>query len=163
MGPRSLSTRLLASISILLIVFFGITIAALDFAFRRVTEQSMPDRLDAQLLSLISASEEDSSGGLEPATEKTGDRMKNPGSGLYGEILRSDGYPSWRSGSLTGTGLDFAVDLPPGERRYRQHRRADGSPVRALSRSIAWQFDNGVMRTFVYSAAEDLQPNYSQL
>src|ERR671912_639143 len=34
MGPRSLSTRLLASVSILLIVFFGITIAALDFAYR---------------------------------------------------------------------------------------------------------------------------------
>ena len=37
MGPRSLSTRLLASVSILLVLFFGITIAALDFAFRRVT------------------------------------------------------------------------------------------------------------------------------
>jgi two-component system sensor histidine kinase PhoQ len=163
MQPRSLSTRLLASISILLVVFFGITIAALDFAFRRVTEQSMTDRLEGQLLSLISASEEDPSGGLQPAPEKTDDRMKSPGSGLYGEILRSDGYPSWRSNSLTGTGLDFAVDLPPGERRYRQLRRADGSPVRALSRSIAWQFDSGVMRTFVYSAAEDLQPYYTQL
>ena len=39
MGPHSLSTRLLASVSILLVLFFGITIAALDFAFRRVTEQ----------------------------------------------------------------------------------------------------------------------------
>src|SRR5918992_6103911 len=151
MQPRSLSTRLLASISILLVVFFGITIAALDFAFRRVTEQSMTDRLEGQLLSLISASEEDSSGGLEPAPEKTDDRMKSPGSGLYGEILRSDGYPSWRSDSLTGTGLDFAVQLPSGQRQYRQLHRGDGSPVRALSRTIAWEFGNGVTRTFVFS------------
>ena len=79
MGPRSLSTRLLASVSILLIVFFNITIAALDFAFRRVTEQAMHDRLEAQMLALISASEEDS-GGLQPATEKTEERLKNPGS-----------------------------------------------------------------------------------
>ena len=132
MQPRSLSTRLLASVSILLIVFFGITIAALDFAFRRVTEQAMRDRLEAQLLALISASEEDSSGGLQPAPEKTEERLKNPGSGLYGEILRSDGYPSWRSNSLTGTGLDFAVQLPSGQRQYRQLQRGDGSPVRAL-------------------------------
>jgi two-component system, OmpR family, sensor histidine kinase PhoQ len=163
MGPRSLSTRLLASVSILLIVFFGITIAALDFAFRRVTEQAMHDRLEAQMLALISASEEDSSGGLQPAPEKTEERLKNPGSGLYGEILRSDGYPSWRSNSLTGTGLDFAVQLPSGQRQYRQLHRGDGSPVRALSRSIAWEFANGVTRTFVYSVAEDLEPYYAQL
>jgi two-component system, OmpR family, sensor histidine kinase PhoQ len=163
MGPRSLSTRLLASVSILLILFFSITIAALDFAFRRVTEQAMHDRLEAQMLALISASEEDSSGGLQPAPEKTEERLKNPGSGLYGEILRSDGYPSWRSNSLTGTGLDFAVQLPVGQRQYRQLHRGDGSPVRALSRSIAWEFDNGVTRTFVYSVAEDLQPYYAQL
>ena len=71
MGPRSLSTRLLASVSILLIVFFGITIAALDFAFRRVTEQAMHDRLEAQMLALISASEEDDSGGLQPGVRRT--------------------------------------------------------------------------------------------
>jgi two-component system sensor histidine kinase PhoQ len=146
-----------------LVLFFGITIAALDFAFRRVTEQAMHDRLEAQMLALISASEEDSSGGLQPAPEKTDERLKNPGSGLYGEILRSDGYPSWRSNSLTGTGLDFAVQLPSGQRQYRQLHRGDGSPVRALSRSIAWEFDNGVTRTFVYSVAEDLEPYYEQL
>ena len=82
MGPHSLSTRLLASVSILLVLFFGITIAALDFAFRRVTEQAMHDRLEAQMLALISASEEDSSGGLQPAPEKTDERLKNPGSVL---------------------------------------------------------------------------------
>src|SRR5512138_1145469 len=163
MGPHSLSTRLRASGSILLIVCFGITIAALDFAFRRVTEQAMHDRLEAQMLALISASEEDSSGGLQPAPEKTEERLKNPSSGLYAEILRSDGYPSWRSNSLTGTGLDFAVQLPPGQRQYRQLHRGDGSPVRALSRSIAWEFDNGVTRTFIYSVAEDLEPYYAQL
>ena len=104
-----------------------------------------------------------SSGGLQPAPEKTEERLKNPGSGLYGEILRSDGYPSWRSNSLTGTGLDFAVQLPSGQRQYRQLHRGDGSPVRALSRSIAWEFDNGVTRTFIYSVAEDLEPYYAQL
>lgn len=163
MRSRSLSTRLLAAVSILLIVFFGITIAALDFAFRRVTEQAMHDRLEAQMLALISVSEEDSSGGLQPTPEKAEERLQNPGSGLYGEILRSDGYPSWRSNSLTGTGLDFAVQLPSGQRQYRQLHRGDGSAVRALSRSIAWEFDNGVTRTFVYSVAEDLEPYYAQL
>jgi two-component system, OmpR family, sensor histidine kinase PhoQ len=163
MQPRSLSTRLLASVSILLIIFFGLTIAALDLVFRQVTEQAMRDRLEAQLLALISASEEDPGGGLEPTPEKTEERLKNPGSGLYGEILRADGYPSWRSNSLTGSGLTFDVQLRPGARKYGELRRGDGAPVRALSRSIAWQFDDGKMRTFVYSVAEDLEPYYAQL
>jgi two-component system, OmpR family, sensor histidine kinase PhoQ len=163
MAPRSLSARLLASVSVLLILFFGITIAALDFVFRDLSEQTMRDRLEGQLLGLITASEEDDAGGLRPSPEKTEERFKNPGSGLYGEILRADGYPSWRSNSLTGTGLEFKTNVRSGERVYVQLRRADGSPVRALSRSIDWQFQDGVTRAFVFSVAEDLQPYYASL
>lgn len=163
MLPRSLSTRLLASVSVLLIVFFGITIAALDFVFRDLSEQAMRERLEAQLLALITASEEDSSAGLQPTPEKTEERFKDLGTGLYGEILRSDGYPSWRSNSLTGTGLDFKTNLRSGERLYVRLHRADGAPVRALSRSIDWQFEDGVTRAFVFSVAEDLQPYYASL
>jgi two-component system sensor histidine kinase PhoQ len=163
MIPRSLSARLLAAVSVLLLVFFGITIAALDFVFRDLSEQTMRDRLEGQLLALISASDEDSSGDLQPAPEKTEERLKNPSSGLYGEIVRSDGYPVWRSNSLTGTGLDFKTNLRSGERAYATLRRADGAPVRALSRSIDWQFEDGVTRAFVFSVAEDLQPYYASL
>ncbi len=163
MAPRSLSARLLASATVLLIVFFGITIAALDIVFRNLSEQTMRDRLEGQLLALITASEEDLDGWLQPAPAKTEERLKNPGSGLYGEILRSDGYPSWRSNSLTGTGLDFKTNLRSGERAYVQLRRADGAPVRALSRAIDWQFEDGVTRTFVFSVAEDLEPYYRSL
>ena len=163
MAPRSLSARLLASVTVLLIVFFGITIAALDIVFRDLSEQTMRDRLEGQLLALITASEEDEAGGLQPVPEKTDERLKNPGSGLYGEIMRSDGYPSWRSNSLTGTGLDFKTNLRSGERVYVQLRRADGAPVRALSRSIDWQFQDGVTRAFVFSVAEDLEPYYASL
>ena len=163
MAPRSLSARLLASASVLLIVFFGITIAALDIVFRNLSEQTMRDRLEGQLLALITASEEDPDGWLQPAPAKTEERLENPGSGLYGEILRSDGYPSWRSNSLTGTGLDFKTHLRSGERAYVQLHRADGAPVRALSRAIDWQFEDGVVRTFVFSVAEDLDPYYRSL
>lgn len=162
MEARSLSTRLLVSVGLLLILFFGLTIAALDLVFREVTEQAMRERLETQLLALISASEEDGLG-LHPTEGKTDERLLNPGSGLYGEILRADGYPSWRSNSLTGSGLAFDVQLPPGARRYGELRRGDGAGVRALSRGISWQFANGEMHTFVYSVAEDLDPYFEQL
>ncbi|HEU4652590.1 MAG TPA: hypothetical protein VFS47_01305, partial [Steroidobacteraceae bacterium] len=67
MAARSLSTQLLASITVLLVLFFGITIVALNFVFQDVSERALRDRLETQLIALISASEEDSSGGLQPA------------------------------------------------------------------------------------------------
>jgi two-component system, OmpR family, sensor histidine kinase PhoQ len=163
MQSRSLSARLLASVSVLLVVFFGVAIVTLYFVFSNFAEQALRDRLEVQLVALISASDEDRTGGLKPAPQFEETRFANPGSGLYGEILRSDGYPSWRSNSLAGTGLEFSVQLKPAERRYGQLHRSDGAPVLALSMGIQWQFENRVSRTFTYTVAEDLQPYYEQL
>lgn len=161
MQPRSLSTRLLVSVSLLLSLFFGVTILALDFVFRDMSRRAIQDRLEVQVLALLSASEEDFSGGLRP-DQLAEPRFDNPGSGLYGEIVRVDGLPSWRSKSLTGTGIEFP-HLSVGERRFGELRRADGSSVLSLSMGIEWQFRNGVMRPFVYSVAESLEPYYAQL
>ncbi len=163
MQPRSLSTRLLASVTVLLIVFFGITIVALDLVFRDLAERSVRDRLEVQLLALISASEEDPSGGLQPAPQLAETRFNNPGSGMYGEIVRSDGRPTWRSASLAGTGLDLSPALKPGERRFGEMHAADGSTVLGLSRGIEWEFNNRKTRSFVYSVAENREPYYAQL
>jgi len=161
MQPRSLSTRLLVSVSILLILFFGVTILALDIVFQETVRRGIQEKLEIQVLAMLSASEEDSSGGLRP-DQLAEPRFDNPGSGLYGEILRSDGRPSWRSTSLTGTGLQFP-HVGTGERRFGQLQRTDGSTVLSLSMGIEWQFRNGVMRPFVYSVAEGMEPYYAQL
>lgn len=161
MQPRSLSTRLLVSVSVLLILFFGVTILALDFVFQDLSRRSAEEKLYVQVLALLSASEEDSSGGLR-ADQLAEPRFENPGSGLYGEILRSDGQPSWRSKSLTGTGIEFP-HVPTGERRFGELQSADGSKVLSLSMGIEWQFRNGVMRPFVYSVAESMEPYYANL
>ena len=164
MQPRSLSTRLLASVSVLLVVFFGITIVALDLVFQDQSEQAERDRLHVQLLALISASEEDGSGGLQPSPQQLAEtRFKNPGSGLYGEIRRSDGRTMWRSPSLTGTSLELSTKLKSGERRFGQLHLADGSTVLAYSMGIQWEFNNRRTRSFVYSVAENLEPYYANL
>jgi two-component system sensor histidine kinase PhoQ len=160
MQPRSLSTRLLVSLSILLILFFGVTILALDLVFQDVSRRAVQDRLEVQVLALLSASEEDE-GGLHP-DGLAEPRFNNPGSGLYGEIVHADGQPSWRSKSLMGTGIEFPL-VRTGERRFGELLRDDGSSVLSLSVGIEWQFRNGEMRPFVYSVAESLEPYYAQL
>jgi two-component system sensor histidine kinase PhoQ len=161
MQPRSLSTRLLVSVSILLILFFGVTILALDFVFQDLSRRAIQNRLEVQVIALLSASEEDASGGLR-ADNLAEPRFDNPGSGLYGEIVRGDGLPSWRSKSLTGTGIVFPY-VATGERRFGELQAADGSTVLSLSMGIEWQFRNGVLRPFVYHVAESLDPYYAQL
>ena len=163
MQPHSLSTRLLASVSVLLVLFFGITIVALDLVFRNLAERSARDRLEIQVLALISASEEEANFGLQPAEQLAEMRFNNPGSGLYGEIARSDGYVSWRSPSMAGTGLELAPELEPGERWFGELRAADGSTVLVLSRAIEWEFSKRRTRSFVYSVAESQAPYYAQL
>jgi two-component system sensor histidine kinase PhoQ len=163
MPTRSLSTRLLASVSILLIIFFGITIVLLDLLFRDLSDRAMRERLELQLRTLISASEEDPKAGLAPTLDRIEPRFSNPGSGLYGEILRNDGYPAWRSDSLAGTGLEFAAQLKAGEKKYHEVHSGDGSVAFSLSMGIEWEFNNKKTRLFVFSVAESLEPYYAQL
>ncbi len=162
MQPRSLSARLLWSVSALLVVFFGITIVALDFVFRDLSERAIRDRLEVQVIAMLSASEEDEEGNLTPQ-QLAEPRFDNPGSGLYGEIASAGGQPVWRSKSLTGSGLDFPTRIKSGDRRFGELTRDDGAVVLAFSMGIDWQFSDGSMRAFVYSVAENLEPYYAQL
>jgi two-component system sensor histidine kinase PhoQ len=149
---------------LLLLLFFGLTILALDFVFRDLSERAIRDRLDVQVMALISASEETASLDLIPSAQLAGStRFASPGSGLYGEVRRFNGAPSWRSESLAGTELYFADDVRPGRRVFGLLRLADGTPVLALSIGVRWEFDDGRVRDFVFSAAENLQPYHAQL
>ena len=53
----SLSARLLVSVSVLLLLFFGATVVVLDTAFRTAGEQARRDILDGHLMQLLAASE----------------------------------------------------------------------------------------------------------
>jgi two-component system sensor histidine kinase PhoQ len=158
MTTHSLSTRLLASVSILLIIFFGITIVLLDLLFRDLSDRAMHERLELQVRTLISASEEEPGGALTPALDRIEPRFSSPGSGLYAEIVHSDGNSAWRSGSLTGTGLDFSVQLNAGATKFTEVHSPDGAAALALSTGIEWEFNNKKTRLFVFSVAENLEP-----
>jgi two-component system sensor histidine kinase PhoQ len=160
---RSLSGRLLASVSVLLLLFFAITVVALDLLFRDLSGRALRERLDVQLVALLAASEEASGHVLEPARQLTDVRYGNPGSGLYGQIVGAGSQVLWRSDSLTGTGLDLAEEVAPGERRLRQLDLTDGTKVLALSLGVSWEFADGVKRDFTYSVAESLAPYFAQL
>jgi hypothetical protein len=77
----SLSARLLVSVSLLLIFFFGVTIVVLDSAFREAGEQAQEDILDTQLMALIAEAEPNPRGELETCLDFT--IVARPGRALW--------------------------------------------------------------------------------
>jgi two-component system sensor histidine kinase PhoQ len=163
MRTRSLSTRLLASVSLLLVLFFGVTIWVLDGVYRNFSEAFILTRLDLQVANLISASDEEAGGKLIPGETLRETRFANLGSGLYGQIQREDGEVMWWSHSLTATRLELYTEVAPGKRVARRLKLPDGSEVQALSVGLAWEFPRKTTHRFTYTVAEDLAPYRAEL
>ena len=132
----SLSTSLLVITAVMLLTAFGITIAVLDVVFRRSAEAALGDQLEVQVLALIGAAEPDEAGNLSVPTRLLEPRLRNPGSGLYSEILDASGLPLWRSPSAVGLELAPGATLKAGERAVSRRLLPDGSEVLLLGTGI---------------------------
>jgi two-component system sensor histidine kinase PhoQ len=163
MTPRSLSTRLLVAAGVLLLVFFGVTIAALDVVYRELAESFMRTRLELRVSNLISASDEQPGGVLVPGEMLREPRLANVGSGLYALIQRDAGEVTWFSHSLTDTRLQLYTSVAPGKSETRFMQLPNGSDVQVLSVGLEWEFPNREVHRFVYTVAEDLAPYRAEL
>jgi two-component system sensor histidine kinase PhoQ len=159
----SLSGRLIASVLLLLVIFFGVTIAGLDLVFRNLSERNLRDLLDAQITALIADSDADERGDVRPPRHLAERRLEQPGSGLYAEIQTEHGEPLWSSPSMLGTHVDFGKPVATGERRQERRRLADGSEVMALSAGLHWELQPGANRNFIFRVATNLAPYEAQL
>jgi len=163
MFSNSLSTRLLVTVSLLLVLFFGVTIVVLDSVFRDSSEQAIHDRLDIQSLVLMAATEEQRGNKLMPANQLLDARFLSPNSGLYGQLAKRDKTAFWVSPSLLGTSVPFIVNVKPGARAFGERRMANGTPVLTLSVGLNWEYNNGKSEDIVFSVAESMEQYYAQL
>jgi two-component system sensor histidine kinase PhoQ len=159
---HSLSRRLLVSVSLPLVLFFGATIAVFDASFRDLSENSLSALLDAQMVALIAAAEPQDGGAVMAASPNLESRLETPGSGLYAQIRGAAGRSTWRSPSATGSFVDFGPDLAPGERRFSRSS-IDGVPVAIASRGIAFEDEQEGMHALTFSVATSLAPYEEQL
>lgn len=156
----SLRARLLLTLAALLLVAAAAAAIALDSLYRNLGLRALEDVLDAQVIALISTAELGDDGLLVPQNLAE-PRLAAPGSGLYAEILGSQG--SWRSPSAVGSGLNLPAQPLPGERRLDYSALADGTPIVGLSLGVRWETDGGQPRDFVIRAAQSLVPWQRQL
>jgi len=158
---HSLSRRLLISVSVPLVLFSGVMIWVLDSRFRALSERSLVELLDRQMVALIASAEPQPDGGYAPAPQSLDPRLATPRSGLYAQI-RSQ-HQAWRSPSTAGLAADFGPLLNRGGRRVsyasfgREHR------VAIESRAIQFAEDANEPQGFTFSVALSLTPYEEQL
>lgn len=160
---RSLSSRLLVSVSVLLLLFFGVTIAVLDSAFSEAGEQARRDILDGQLVALLAAAEPDANNRLTMPERLREPRFENIGSGLYAELREIDGEVIWRSRSALGLEIPKGITPEAGNHLFLREGLDDGTPLLTLSLTVQWEFDDGELKPYVFKVAESLDSFNAQI
>ena len=159
----SLSSRLLITVSVLLLVFFGATIAVLDTAFTDAGEQARRDFLDGHLVALLGAAEPSSNGELGLPKRLREARFGRIGSGLYGELRNAQGDLVWRSRSTLGLAIPVGGTPALGEQLFGRAVLADGTPLLTLSLSVEWEFEDASSRNYLFKVAESLDSFNAQV
>ncbi len=159
----SLSARLLISVSVLLLFFFGVTIVVLNTAFRSAGEQSREDVLDGHLMALLAAAEPSEQGELEMPLDLHDPRLSSIGSGLYAEIRSTEGVVRWRSRSALGQDIPFGSSSQGGLRLFEKESLTDGTPILILSLPVQWEFPDGELKPFVFRVAESMDSFNAQV
>jgi len=160
---RSLSTRLLVSVGVLLLVFFGLTIAVLELAFREAGEEAQRDILDSQLMALLAAAEPAEDGGLTMPPDLPEPRFGTPGSGLYAELRDAGKAQVWRSRSAVGLNLPRLAAGAPGQQRVARLTLEDGTPVMTATLAVSWEFADGDLRPYTFHVTESLDSLNAQI
>jgi len=159
----SLSARLLVSVSVLLLFFFGATIIVLDTAFVSAGEQAREDILDGYVMQLLAAAEPNDAGALSLPIDLFESRFNSLGSGLYAELRGADDSVLWQSRSALGLTLPFDGTPQLGMREFERELLADGTPLLSLSLAVQWEFPDGSLRLYTFKVAESLDSFNAQI
>ncbi len=159
----SLSARLLISVSLLLVFFFGVTIVVLDSAFREAGEQAQEDILDGMLMMLIAEAEPNSRGELEMPIDLREPRFGNLGSGLYGALVDNSDTSVWTSQSSLGLNVPYGPSPDPGANLFSRLRLEDGTPLMSLSLAVQWELNDGELKPYTFNVAQSLDSFNAQV
>ncbi len=159
----SLSARLLISVSVLLLLFFGATVVVLDTAFRTAGEQARRDILDGHLMQLLAAANPNDEGALSFPPDLHEERFNTIGSGLYGELRDDSGELTWRSRSALGLEIPQGGFPRLGVRVFDRESLEDGTPLLTLSLAVQWEFPDGELKPYVFKVAESLDSFNAQV
>jgi two-component system sensor histidine kinase PhoQ len=161
-APPSVSRRLLIAVALPLLLFFVLTGAVIDAVFGQQITLALRERLDEQVVALVTAVDLDRDGNLVINQLDPERRLEVPGSGQYASLRDASGRLLWSSPSLAGTGLVLGTRLPVGGVDFRYQSARDGTTVAALSRGLQWEYGAGLSKKLVFTAADSTAPQMRQ-
>ncbi len=152
---RSLRGRLLVAVSVVLAAFLGLTGLTLDEAFRDSALAAVQDRLQAQVYMLLGAADLDAFNRLALPQALPEARFSTPDSGLYADVMDSQGNLAWRSPSLLGLALPFFPAVRnPGETQFAPLESPDGTPLFVLAFTVSWEISPNQYQLYTFRVAE---------
>jgi two-component system, OmpR family, sensor histidine kinase PhoQ len=163
MASASVSRRLLLSVAVPLVLFFGVTVVVIDSVFRNLSAMALHDVLEEQIVALITAVELGDSGEIEVNLLDPESRLDQPLSGQYAAVQQENGVLLWNSPSLSGTGLSLGGALPVGAVQFRYLDTRGGAQVAELSRGLQWEYAPDKSKNLVFTAAVSTAPQVRQL
>jgi two-component system sensor histidine kinase PhoQ len=155
---NSLRRRVLLSLAVALLVFFGATVAVLEWSLGASLARAREEVLQAQLMALIAVAEPVEELRSLQVPEPPDGRMLSPDSGLHAEIRDARGIAVWRSPSALG--MQFGLPPAAGRGLYDRWTQAEANgPGLALSSvTIDWEFEDGGVEQFRFVVAQSLEP-----
>jgi two-component system, OmpR family, sensor histidine kinase PhoQ len=154
----SLRQRVLLSLALALVVFFGATVAVLEWSLGQSLARARDEVLEAQLLALIAVAEPVEERHSLHVPEPPDGRLLSPDAEVYAEIRDRQGVPVWRSASALGLEFDLPAAAEPGVRDHVEQPQADGAGLALSSIIINWEFEDGMVESFRFVVAQSLEP-----
>ena len=152
---RSLRGRLLVAASVVLAAFLGLTGLTLDGAFRDSALASVQTRLQAQVYMLLGAADLDSFNRLALPQTLPEARFSTPDSGLYADVMDSQGNLVWRSPSLLGMALPFFPAVRnAGETQFALLESSDDTPLFVMAFTVNWETSPNQYQIYTFRVAE---------
>ncbi len=152
---RSISTRLVIGTSLVLSVFVILTALSVSYSVRSRAETARFDRMQGLIYGILGATEisngpNDGPSLLINELELPDARLNQASTGLYAEIVGSDGKQLWQSRS-TLVNPPSATVRPIGDWYFETVDGKDRNhlPVNRLQLSTAWAFENGEELPFI--------------
>jgi two-component system sensor histidine kinase PhoQ len=162
-APASLGRKLVLSVSVPLTLFFALTVVVLDVLFRNLEERALQDLLEQDVVSIVSALEQNPDGEVDVRILDPESRLLTPGSGHYAQVQDESGRVMWRSPSLAGVAIAMGTPMLVGQHASMEQSVADSAAVRVYSRGLRWESMPGNSHDLTFSVAESTAPWRTQL
>lgn len=148
---RSITARLVLGTGLVLTVFVILVAFSVSYSVHNRAETARIDSLRGLVYGLLGATDIEGGAYLNVNKQALPDsRLNRASSGLFAELIGSDGSILWQSDSVTEA-LPATVIRPIGDWLYESIDSAenDANQIHRLQLSTAWEFDNGEELPFI--------------